>query len=73
MGTVRAMIACASGVEVAAGGQVHDRVGAPALGPLELLDLFVGAEETGEAPMLALTLVLLARPMPSGRACASGA
>ncbi len=30
-------------VEVASGGEVHDGVGAPALGPLELFDFFVGA------------------------------
>ena len=33
----------AAGVEVAAGGEVHHRVGAPPFRPLQLLDLLVGA------------------------------
>ena len=53
--------------EVAAGREVHQRVGAVALRPAQLLDLFVGALlDTGEAPMLALILVVIMRPMPVG-------
>jgi hypothetical protein len=37
----------ARGVEVAARGEIHHRVGAPALGPVELLDLLVGAARYG--------------------------
>ncbi len=37
----------AAGVEIAAGGEIHDRVGAPALGPLEFFDFFIGAAGDG--------------------------
>jgi hypothetical protein len=56
----------AAGREVAARREVHQRVGAVALRPLELLDLGRRPLATGEAPMLALTLVVIMRPMPIG-------
>ena len=53
--------------QVAAGGEVHHRVGAVALRPVQLLDFLRRCCcDTGEAPMLALILVVIMRPMPVG-------
>ena len=54
-------------VDVLAGGQVHDRVGAPADRPDQLLDFLGDAGATPrELPMLALILVRKLRPMIIG-------
>ena len=48
----------AAGVEIAAGGQVHHRVGAPAHRPLHLLHLFVGARRHGRRAEIGVDLGL---------------
>ena len=44
--------------EIAARREVHDRVGAPALGPAQLLDLFVGAGRDGRGAHVRVDLGL---------------
>ncbi len=48
----------AGGVEVAAGGEIHDGVGAPALGPVKFLDLFVGGRGDGAGAHVGVDLGL---------------
>jgi hypothetical protein len=50
----------------AAGGQVHDRVRAEALRPASFSTSSSVVLDTGDAPMLALILVVIMRPMPVG-------
>ncbi len=57
----------AGGVDVLAGGEVHDGVGAPLGGPAHFLDFFLDADEaTALLPMLALIFTRKLRPMIIG-------
>jgi hypothetical protein len=53
-------------VDVLAGGQVHDRVGAPERRPLQLLHFVSMDDLTAELPMLALIFTRKLRPMIIG-------